>query len=57
MVLVIDGFEILKVHLLVEDHLVETRHKVGVEESVVEDREAEDTPDKLEVLEVLWVYA
>jgi hypothetical protein len=41
----------------VQDHLVEARDKVGVQESSVEDSEADYTPDELEVVEMLWVHA
>jgi hypothetical protein len=54
---VIDRLEILEVHLLAEDHLVETWNEICVDEPMVEDGEAEDTPNKLEVIEVFRVHA
>jgi hypothetical protein len=48
--LVIDSLEVLDVHLLAEDHLVETWDEIRVEEPMMEDSEAEDAPDELEVV-------
>lgn len=42
-------------HLLAEDHLVERRDEVRIEETTVEDTETQAAADKLEVVQVLGV--
>jgi hypothetical protein len=46
-----------KRNLLLQDHLVETDDKVGIEESTVEDSETENTADEFEVVQVFRVDA
>lgn len=41
--------------LLLEDHLVESDDKVGVQETTVEDTQSEHTSDKLEIVQVFRV--
>jgi len=53
----IDALKVAESNLLVDDHLVEARDEVGIKESAVEDGQADDPPNELEVVEVLWVYA
>jgi hypothetical protein len=52
----IDALEVTERNLLRDDHLVEARDEVGIEESAVEDGQADDPPNELEVVEVLWVH-
>lgn len=51
----IDGLEIRKRDLLLQDHLVETDDEVCVEEATVEDTETETATNELEVVQMLRV--
>jgi hypothetical protein len=51
----IDGLEVRERHGLPQNHLVETGHKVRVEEASVEDRKTQAPPDELEVAQVVRV--
>ena len=55
--LIIDRFKVLQVHLLVENHLVETWHEVCMEEPMMEYREAEDPTDEFEIVKVFMPEA
>ena len=57
MQLCIDTLQIGESNLLVQDHLVHAGDKVCIEESAMEDCQSDDTPNKLEVVQMLWIDA
>ena len=53
----IDTLQISERNLLLQDHLVECRDEVGIQEATVEDAETQAATDELEVVQVLGVDA
>lgn len=53
----VDTLQVGQGDLLLQDHLVETDNEVGVQESSMEDTQAQASPDELEVVKMLWVDA
>ena len=51
----VDALQVRQCHMLAEDHLVDTRHEVRVEESAMEDGQPQDTTDELEVAQMVRV--
>jgi hypothetical protein len=45
----------LESHLLPQHHLIESTDEEGIQEATVEDRQADNTTDELEVIEMLGV--
>lgn len=55
--ILVDTFHVLKRNLLPEHHLVERPDEERVEETAVEDRQANNAADKLEVVQMFWINA
>lgn len=53
----VDSFHVLKSDLLSEHHLVERANEKRIQKSSVENRKANNSPDELEIVQVLWVDA
>jgi hypothetical protein len=57
MKLCINTLEVGQCHFLPQDHFVEADNEVSVEESAMEDAQAQATTDELEIVEMLRVDA
>lgn len=51
----IHTFQIRQGDLPMQDHPVQTDHKVRIQEPAVEDAKANTTPDEFEIVEMFWV--
>lgn len=53
----IHALHVLQRHLLPQNHLVERANKESVQEATMEDGQTDNAPNKLEVVEMLWIDA
>jgi hypothetical protein len=53
----INSFEINQRHVFPQNHFIKTRHKVGIEESAVEDSQTKTSPYEFEIAEMVGVNA
>ena len=51
----IDTFQICQCDFLLQNHLVETDNKVGIQETTMEDAKPKASANELEVIQMFWI--